>query len=179
MSAGDRRIAPAPRGSRPRAASAEPGDVRAAARTPTRRRPARTRAARISSTPRSNSSRLNGLAGATTARRSPGASARGLSITAKRAISSAIARCSSRPSACAQRAAAERPRRDRRGEEPLLRAPLPLERVLDARHAAGARPRPRGPAPRAPPPARRDRRCRSARRRSRPRSPAPPPSGTA
>ena len=50
----------------------------------------------------------------------------------KRAISSAIARCSSRPSASrsARPAAGRAATGD--GEEPLLRAPLPLERVLDA-----------------------------------------------
>ena len=73
-------IAPRRLESRARGLRANPPDT-AACRTPSRRRRVRNPSRRISSMPRSNSSRSNALAGATTARRAPGSSARGLTLT--------------------------------------------------------------------------------------------------
>ena len=88
-----------------------------------RRRPGRTRRGR------------NGLAGATTASRSPGRSARGFSITRSAPFRrrSGGARRGRAPAAAPCRRAAAAPTVGR--EEPLLGAPLARERVLDARHA--------------------------------------------
>ena len=85
---------------------------------------------------------------------------------ANRAISSAIARCSSRPSTCCR----ARGPSGRRGTRPPPRGTA-LSRAAGARarlpraSTAGARLRPRGRALRARPPACRGRRCKSARRR--------------
>ena len=131
--AGNRRDRATPARSRARGHRADRPDI-AASRTRSRRRPARTRAGGISFTPRSNSSRPNALAGATTARRAPGSSARGLTLTrtAPSRRRSRDARRSRAPAGEPAVPAGAGPGHRRRREEPLLRALLPLQRVLDA-----------------------------------------------
>ena len=88
---------------------------------------------RSSATPASNSSRANGLAGATMAIRSPRRSARGLRIAyANLAISAATAWCSSRPSAARSAGAGQTGAGGRGARKPFLDAPVTRERVLDA-----------------------------------------------
>ena len=82
-----------------------------------------------------------------------------------RAISSAMARCSSRPSRCRSACALERPGRDGGGQEALLGALLALAARRRRAPTAARRFRQRKSAPRARPPAWRGRRCRSGCRR--------------
>ena len=152
-----RRSARAIDGSRPgalergRADRGVAGHVARGARRRSRRRPARARADAAPRRPASNSSRAKGLAGATTAMRSPGRKRARLAACATRTSPSRRRPPDARRGR-GRRAAPRRWRpRPRRREEPLLHAPLPRQRVLDALQRQRGPPRPRGSPPRAPP----------------------------